>query len=166
MGGEFTYQPKWDPKTVLTTTLTSGHRSYCSFLLGFRLDGVPGGHAAALRAATLRLSKKGRTGFSNETVAGWAEKRESARKTTTTVSSRFSAALVGPVYLLSLDPSGAKASQKKHRAAPNLLKLANNCSWGSRQQFTSRSNPVDSFSKRVDLSQGRYNGDVSPAALI
>ena len=26
MGGEFTYQPKWDPKTVLTTTAISGGR--------------------------------------------------------------------------------------------------------------------------------------------
>ena len=27
MGGEFTYQPKWDPKTVLTTTATWNHSS-------------------------------------------------------------------------------------------------------------------------------------------
>ena len=34
MGGEFTYQPKWDPKTVLTTTAISGQTLCRSFSEG------------------------------------------------------------------------------------------------------------------------------------
>ena len=36
MGGQFTYQPKWDPKMVLTTTATSvKSKGFLSTSMGF-----------------------------------------------------------------------------------------------------------------------------------